>query len=386
MQNMQMLFSSNQSNILDGSIKKKLKYIHNKDFVGYSYNLKIREEIFCGDQLHEVLQVINYIEKKYHGQKIPIIFHAYNFRFYDKLVYILLECISYYMNIIKTQKCIFDLLPQSTIWSEGMLFTQLYYQDDIERFKKSFLNDLNGRHFRKVIYKDDKNEGTDLSKLFQDIRLFLIINGVPETNSLNLAEVLVELVGNSREHAHTDTLIDIDITETNYNKKDDNDVYYGMNTAILNFSPILFHEPLKKKMNSGTELKDKYLAVSQAYNFHKTKFSNIYGENEFYILSSFQDRVSGSLTKKMGGKGLTTLLNSLEEQADTHLCYMLSDNIVTFLMQDLLKHNKDNFVGFNSQANYLNQIPDERAFQKINTHMPGTAYNLSFAIKKEWSL
>jgi hypothetical protein len=65
---------------------------------------------------------------------------------------------------------------------------------------------------------------------------------------------------------------------------------------------------------------------------------------------------------------------------------MYTDNRITFLSKELLAMGENQLIGFNKEANYMSKIPDEDAFGKINTVLPGTAYNLSFVIKKEWSL
>lgn len=381
MQNIELLFEKNHNQISKG-IRKKIRYNPQMHRLEYYMNTKI----FCGDDILDIISVINFVNDVYRGQKLPIAFICKNFEFSDKLVYIILECICQFLLIDKRQQIYFVCDAKTTIWSEGINFSPLKYLNDRELFQKFFMNDLQARHFRKVISAEAKDDGADLSKLMQEIECFLINNGVSEKGSEELSEVLAELVGNSREHAKTDTLIDIDITNTTYKKKNDENIYYGMNTAIINFSPRLFFEPLKEKIESGIDLPDKYQYVKKAYEYHREYFGEAYEENDFYTLSSFQDKISGSMSKTMGGRGLTTLISSLEEQADTHLCYMLSGNTVFFLLKEYLCYDDNRLIGFNKNADYLTEIPDKQILKKIATFMPGTSYNLSFAIRKEWSL
>lgn len=384
MQNIELLFQFNKGKELYKDIERRL--IFNKKNITFEYKLNIPDGLFCGNQICEILSVINYVSYKYRGQKIPIVLNCGTIEFYDKLVFVFLECICYYMLEVRRQKIVVIFRANHTIWSEGIVFSPLV-APDLSEFKKKFEGDLQGRHYRKIIAATAKNSGADLSELMQDIDLFLINNGVSEKNSEELAEVLAELVGNSREHAYSDTLIDIDLTETTYKKElDETNNYYGMNTAIINFSPILFYQPLKIKIESGVELPSNYEYVKLAYEHHKTYFNKEYEECDFYSISSFQDKISGSMKKKMGGRGLTTLVKSLEEQADTHLCYMLSGNTIIFLMKELLNFDDNNFVGFNKVSNYLSDIPDKKTIGKISTYLPGTSYNLSFVVRKEWSL
>ena len=71
---------------------------------------------------------------------------------------------------------------------------------------------MNRRHYRKIVPAVASDE-SDLSKIMQEIFCFLQNNGVSERSSEELFEMLIELVGNSREHACSDTLIDIDLPE-----------------------------------------------------------------------------------------------------------------------------------------------------------------------------
>ncbi len=81
--------------------------------------------------------------------------------------------------------------------------------------------------------------------------------------------------------------------------------------------------------------------------------------------------------------GLTCLLQSLESQADTHLCYMLTGNRVFFFEKDCMNYDDNKLIGFNKEGRYLDSLPDVELFQTINTFFPGVAYNLNYAFKKE---
>ncbi len=74
----------------------------------------------------------------------------------------------------------------------------------------------------------------------------------------------------------------------------------------------------------------------------------------------------------------------MEEQSNTHLCYMLSGNRIFFFEKEFMGYNQDKFIGFNRQQNYLTEVPKKELFMTIETFLPGVAYNLNYAIKKEW--
>jgi len=383
MKNIELLLNNNKTVKKQFNIKK-LKFDKNYK----SYTFEIYNKVFCGDNIFEIISIINYLVDNYPNQRIPIIFlsNTNDIIFSDKLVYVVLECICYYMIEKRKQSIIFDFTPKRVIWSDGIFCSPLYQLRKPSEFKIKFVKDLQFRHYRKIL-NCEECIGKELSELMQEIECFLRNNGVSEENSYSLSEMLTELVGNAGEHAEADTLIDIDLTEENYTKVDNQESnYYGMNTAIISFSPILFWDPLKEKMKKRGELElsEEYNTVIKAYEYHKDFFSDEYTENDFYAISSFQDHISGSLEKKMGGRGLTTLLKSIEEQTDTHYCYFLSGNTIIHLKRELLNTDSNGMVGFNLESEYVSSIPDKEAIQKISTFLPGTSFNLNFAVKKEW--
>ncbi|MDE7425101.1 MAG: hypothetical protein K2N51_15680, partial [Lachnospiraceae bacterium] len=344
----------------------------------------ITTDYFSGDQIYEILQLINYVEKYYGKTKIPLYVSLGKTTFADKLVYIILENICWYMIFKKRQDFRIYFIPEYTIWSEGISFSPLGYTNTPQIFKTKYLKDLSGRHYRKIITKTTEENSIYLSNLMQEIRCFLENNMVEQNTCNELSEVLVELVGNAGEHTGTECLIDIDITETWHGRDDSTAKYYGMNAVILNYSPILFFEPLKKKLEGNINLSDRYNLILQAKKLHFNQPHKKYDQNDFYTVSSFQHKISGSEKKqKLGGTGLTSLIKSLEEKSDSNLCYMLSGHRILFFFHEYLKYDNNNFIGFNEQGDFLSYIPDESIFSSIITNIPGTAYNLNFAIKKE---
>ena len=80
---------------------------------------------------------------------------------------------------------------------------------------------------------------------------------------------------------------------------------------------------------------------------------------------------------------MTSLLRSLEEDSDTHLCYMLIGRRILFFEKEHMLYDNDEYVGFNKSKNFFSDIPDKSVFDTINTFFPGVAYNLNYAVKKE---
>ncbi len=372
-----------EKNATDGKNDKRIK--KRLSFVNGRFYYRIQTDIFSGDHIYEIIGVINYIWRTY-NQRIPITFELGSFEFYDKLVYIILESLCYYLIAEKSQSIEVRFFAKHTIWSEGIRYSPLLNTRDKDGFIRKYNSDLSMHHFRRLVPRKEERDEKYLSKLMQEISCFLQNNATGEDACDQLSEALVELVGNAGEHGDAESIIDIDIT-TDYGKESDEEdnSYYGMNAVVLNYSPILFHEPLMNKLDNDDILSERYQLVRDARDYHMEHLQENYSKDDFYTISSFQHKVSGSIDKdELGGTGLTCLLQSLEENSDTHLCYMLSGNRILFLEKDFMFHDDNNLVGFNKSRDYLTDIPDVRLLSTIRTHVPGVAYNLNYAIKKEW--
>lgn len=368
-----LLLQKNNTKKYDWKIKRGLR-LQNKQ-LHYVMNVG---SIFGGDHILELVAVINYVKNVYR-QKIPIIIHMGRFEFYDKLVYILLENIMYYMNVIDRHHMDVDFYASHTIWTEGIRYSSLN-----SSLQNPYQSHINMYHFRKIVPKKSEQKDEYLSDLLQDVYGFLHNNAIEEDTCEKLSEVIIELVGNAGEHGDAECFLDIDITQSEYTKVNEDGIFYGLNVVVLNYSDTLFFEPLKDKLSSGQKLTERYGSVLHAKEYHFANFNEYYGEDDFYTVASFQHKISGSKVKdELGGTGLTSLLRSLEEDSDTHLCYMLSGNRLLFFEKEHMLYDKNEFVGFNKSKNFMSDIPDSRVFDRIRTFWPGVAYNLNYAVKKE---
>lgn len=382
MENINLLFSKNQSGMPEAMIKKKLKF--REGMLCYSFSVKR----FNGDHVWELLSVINYVKKTYGINKVPIKFNLGKIEFEDKLVYILLETICYHFFFHEKRIVRIDFHAIHTIWTEGISFSPMINMQNMDLYERKFKWDISGRHFRRVVPTDTNSEY--LSELMQDIENYLRNNGIKPESVTELSEVVTELIANALEHSNTECLVDLDITEDSYVKTgctEDEGVYYGLNVVVLNYSDVLFYETLKSRLENENISIERYKVVQQAKEYHEKHFNQTYGLNEFYTISSFQHKISGRKSKRLtGGTGLTSLIRSLAEKADSNLCYMLSGNKVLFFRPEYTRYDENKWIGFNRRGNYMGAIPDDDSILEIKTFFPGTAYNLNFAIKKEWTL
>ncbi len=408
MTNIEMLFES-QKNIYNQNTKKRvmtninLLFEHNKNDntkmlkkyykfrndKGKKYWLiNINNHSFSGKQIHKLICILNNIIET-DKFKFPIKINLNTITFADKLVYIVLECICLYLIFNQNRDIILNYKHENHIGNSGIEFSplnQIKYNCNQKLFYECFFDHLSKRHFRKIIINSEIKTSY-LNIVLTSIYKFLENLSIDRDTIGLLCEAIIEVVGNAIEHDHSDCLIDIDVTDDNYKKIGDNEnnSYYGVNVVVLNFSHTPFYKKLQDKLLScKTNLNERYTEVQNAKSKHSEHFSNEYTESDFYTIASFQHKISGSVAKgESGGVGLTTLIKSLEEKSDGNYCYMLSEKRVLFFYKDLLKHNSNNFLGFNRDNDFLNRIPDLSIFRSCDTFFPETSYNLHFTIRKD---
>ena len=374
-----LLKNNNAQHIFD---KRRIVFKNGNAF------LRVHSQTFTGNELKKIIDFLNYMISKYRNQKGPIEIELGEFYFNDKLVYILLECICYYLITERRQKISVRFAATHTIWSEGIRFSPLRLLDgnekNLDSFIKKFRFDINKGHFRRVIELSAKETKPEyLSALMNEFYCFLQNNDIEESACRELSEVIAELVGNAIEHGKADCLVDLDITNE-YINQETNSCCYGLNVCVVNFSEKNFYELLKEKIATSKTLPERYELILLAKKNHERFYNEEYTENDFFTIASFQHKISGSEKKVYtGGTGLTSLIKSLEEKSDGHWCYMLTRNRITFFKPEYMKYDENKLIGFNKNQEFINEIPDVKIFRTISTNLPGTAYNLNFALRKE---
>lgn len=212
MKNLELLFvkNSNKSN-------KKLKFNSKEKAFIKSFDNKV----ITDKEIFDVIVFIEEIVEKYASQIVPIKIVLTNITFYDKLVYIVLECIFFYYNIVLKRNIGLEIFVKPTIWTEGVKYSPLLrIKNGYEIYQQKFLFDIYDCHYRKVVKYDKVNKQTNtLSIIMWELRQFLQIIKISDNNNSELTEVVIELVGNAIEHSKSDVLIDIDLTSS-YEKED----------------------------------------------------------------------------------------------------------------------------------------------------------------------
>ncbi|WP_086332175.1 hypothetical protein [Enterococcus sp. DIV0385] len=352
------------------------------------------EQTFDGNTIKDIINFVNGVKKKFKNAKMPIYFEFKNpIEIKDKLAYIIFECICYtlmeqYGHIVYVFWEPKEKILTDGIFSSPLLLLNSNRREAHQKFPKKFQFDTFKRHYRRVIKKS--NEENYLGIVLSEIATFLKSAPISEDARKQVAEVVSELVGNAGEHADSDCLIDIDVTNPHEKLVDgefQNDKYIGINIAILNFSEKLLNGDLKQKITQNHIPAEKYQNLYNVYRKHKLLFEDDYLEDDFWNISCLQDKISGRLSfldaNQPGGTGSTVLIKSLQEKADKDNCYLLSGNRVIFFLENFLTYDKNGWLSFNEENDFVHYKPAEGVVSNCPVYFPGTAFNLNFVMKME---
>ncbi|MDO4170322.1 MAG: hypothetical protein Q4D45_10520 [Lachnospiraceae bacterium] len=357
---------------------------------GSRIHIQVNEEKIGLDYMHELVGAVNEIELRYSYIKIPITLNLKKVKIVDKLTIVFLEALCNYIITECRRDLKVELKDGSYITSEGinssvMLLLHDGSKNNIERFKKKYKRDLFKNHYRRIIPAQESADSSIITDVASEIVSFFNVFKVSEKAVYEVVSLVAELAGNVKEHTNSDCIIDIDVTPSKYSKKGEksNTSYYGINIAIVNFSEVLLGTQLKSLFSREKNLDGRYKKVQDAYEYHKKFFNEEYGEEDFFNITAFQNKISGrDIIASTGGTGLTKTIESLEKRADAHHCYVISGNRGIRFDQDYLEYH-DGWIGFNSQNDYFANVPDLSLLISSKLYIPGTAYNLNLVMKKE---
>ena len=129
--------------------------------------------------------------KKY--PHIPIVFDfvARGLNFSDKMVYILFECICYYL-VKNGYRVLIKMDPEPYIHTKGCEISPLNLlrtgrPDHVKKFEEKFEKDIYDKHFRRVISNEDR-DSKELSILMDEIAAFQKPFDIKEDNREQVTE------------------------------------------------------------------------------------------------------------------------------------------------------------------------------------------------------
>jgi len=337
--------------------------------------------------IHRFLNFISGLRNSFGAEVFGIEIRFPNMEADDKLSIQILESVIYSLisdykySVSISMKMFTNILTEGVKYSPLQHLTKADYSED--RFIKEYESQMNLRHYRKIVPREWSYTDKLGSNVFLDVYDTLFHQIENKDFAQALAEVSTELVNNANEHNDSDCILDLDISD-NYVKTDESEgIYYAINLTVVSFSNITLSDHLYSKITKGDYNGSRYDTVAEAYENHKSFFTEKYRETDFFMAASFQDKITGRKScSSSGGTGLTRLIQMLEEYADSSKCYVVSDNRALYFLQDLLSYDENGWIGFNKENDFRNYPPETGTMKDIPINIPGVAYNLSFVCKK----
>ena len=395
MNNLEYLFSFNQRT---QSKSDKIKFSRSKRFIIVLY-----DDVFDGEAFRKlVFKFQPYMKQAFKKGSFLIVLHCR--KVVDKLTYTMFECLCYYL--IRKHEFEIEICwnPKRTIQVDGLFkssplrLLSINSMNKVKRRKKiqesnqKFINlfgfDTQPNHYRILLkYADSLRDGALISKKYCDIDSTLLHSNIPSHVGDKISEVIIELITNSIEHAKSDCLVDIDISDSNYYKKGNENIkhksYYSINISLLNLSDNLLTDDLKKRFcQDHVPDNQRYKDVAIAYDNHQHFFNQEYTEDHFWMLVAMQNKISGS--KEIdGGTGLALLVKSLQHWSDADNCYVVSGTKGLKYIKKYLGNSDDKWWGFNENNNFVSDKPNTSVYFDCAINLIGTAYNLTFIYCKD---
>lgn len=343
---------------------------------------------FDGPQFRNLLSDICYVIRVYGKACKKIVIAMPKFYPTDKMVYILLESVIYTLIFIYGYEV--DFLVEEykyNINSAGLMDSALFrmVKDGLNRdvFEKEFYSNLAKNHFRKIVKNNE--DDTAVSLLVTEIKTFMYRFHAKEDFDKEFAYMVGELVDNAFGHVQTECLVDIDISTCDFEYLDDDSgkKYYAVNLCIMNLGDKCIYDDIRSKiLDRQYADSERYDMVQAAYEKHCQFFNRSYNDEKFFMISSFQDEISGRPNETTtGGTGLPELVRNLEEYASDDYCYVISGHEILLFKKNYLNYTSHGWIGFNKENDFVNQKPDGEVFLKSETYVPGTGYNFMLAFE-----
>lgn len=375
----------------------KKYFFKNKTFTGVRYAVPGSDDgdgsalKFDFKSLVSIIDFIKGVNLYSPGNKLPIALDFSGLEPRDKLTVNLLEAISYHVLVNLGQKIVLLYDFSNNIVTQQMgdaAFTFLGPKGySKQTFIEKFLGQgVSGQRNRRIF-----QNGVDLDKVQFDYAALSQMWGLPFPVAKKVGKLIAELVDNSVLHAQASVIVDLDVTSLMHNNVTGTPVN-GLNITIMNFSDVLLFERVRDKLGlfvsniellEDTALFESYGKINKALEYHKSNFSDEYTAEHFWTIASLQHHISGRVDQfDTNGVGLTKLVKMIQDYAEDEYGYVASGTVGVWFLSKFMNFNNstDQFVGFNKSSDFISDLPDEKSLGKTILYLPGTFYNLSFAI------
>lgn len=194
-----------------------------------------------------------------------------------------------------------------------------------------------------------------------------------------VSNVIGELAPNAIEHGDSNCMIDLCYERsTSLEGQELTDI----SIVVYNFSEKFLWSDLFEKVFVDNEKitvkKDRLDKVRTAWESHQGHFSKQYTEKDFYNLMAFQ-KISGRPGDRSdGGLGINTLIQNVQKYSTDDYCYVLSGHGALLMNREITIPDQEDYIAFNKNQLFVEQIPDDFAVMQTKFYMPGVAYNLTF--------
>lgn len=328
------------------------------------------------------------------GNKVPIALDFSGLEPRDKLTVNLLEAIAYHLIVNLGQKIVLLYGFSNNIVTQQMGDAAFTFLGPNSYSKQTFVEKflgigVSGQRNRQILQND-----VDLDRVQFDYAALSQMWGLPYQVAKKVGKLIAELVDNSVLHAHASVIVDLDVTTLMHNNITGKPVN-GLNITIMNFSDVLLFERVREKMEmfvnniellGKTALFESYGKIKQALEFHEENFSEKYTPDHFWTIASLQHHISGRAEQyDTNGVGLTKLVKMIQDYAEDEYGYVASGEVGIWFISKFMNFNNsiEQFVGFNESSDFISDLPDEKSLGETILYLPGTFYNLSFAINTE---
>ena len=341
------------------------------------FSFDVGNEKLSSNMLGRLYAAVNTFLTQYNNNIhiFTLIFRS--FMFADKNVYLFFDLLAYY--ILKqgrfTLEVKFVYPEKLDLQSIGFQNTALHrfmlnqsmmkYNDNkkdfIEYYEKNLY--LERHWYRKLLSRNVLDQIDTESQITTDVSCFLENCNIPKSTALNTYNVVAELLSNT-EHNDGDCILDINICE-NY-----------INLSFINLFDGRMFDKLKLMYEANELSNTAQTMIRKAINYHRLNYHDLYSEEDFYFISTFQEGVT---TKKelSGGTGLTNVIKAIAEEDKDAYSYVLSGSNIMFLRKGLLGDGGIN-IGFNKSNDYFNDIPSKGVIDRCNLYVPGVVFYLVF--------